>query len=136
MTEATTLGEALAELDERAAAAVSIIPTTPEGTEWEGRLAVYRAAAASDALLLRRILYGTDEPCPVCKGDGSDPAMYGCADGPLATPCPTCHGTGRIRTPGVGDRLKRAFLCGDGTYDGFAVERLLEAIRREIGEAP
>jgi RecJ-like exonuclease len=82
---------------------------------------------SGDNTLLRRILYGTDEPCPVCDGTGYDPPAH---------PCLSCHGSGRLKTPGLGDSLKRAFLCGDGTYDGFAVERLLEAIRREIGEAP
>ena len=84
-----------------------------------------------DNTLLRRIVYGTDEPCPTCHGLGTSddaPVGYTC-NGP-------CHGTGRIKTLGLKGRLQTAFLCGDGTYDGFAVERLLEAIRREIGEAP
>ena len=111
MSEPTTLGEAL--------------------TKWEsiGSVTFGQAGGSIEAFTkdLRRILYGTDEPCPTCEGSGCPSKVDG---------CPICHGTGRIKTPGVGDRLKRAFLCGDGTYDGFAVERLLEAIRREIGEAP
>ena len=86
--------------------------------------------------VLRRILYGTDKPCPVCLlGTNGPSGLVQVADHELS-PCLRCAGSGRLKTPGVSDRLKRAFLCGDGTYDGFAVERLLEAIRREIGEAP
>jgi DnaJ-class molecular chaperone len=45
---------------------------------------------------LRRILYGTDESCPNCGGRGwtnewEDADLIG-------TPCPVCHGTGRIKT--------------------------------------
>ena len=84
--------------------------------------------------LFEHVVYGTDEPCPECKGANWGTRCYGGSLVPDV--CPACHGTGRDRTPGLGDRLQAAFLCGDGTYDGFAVERLLEAIRREIGEAP
>ena len=110
MTEPMTLGEVL------------------DKWEGKGRATVGQTGGAIHAFTqdLRRILYGTDEPCPVCDGTGYDPPAH---------PCLSCHGSGRLKTPGLGDSLKRAFLCGDGTYDGFAVERLLEAIRREIGEA-
>ena len=76
---------------------------------------------------LRRILHGTDEPCPDSYRSTKFPYGHG--------GCPTCHGTGRLKAPGLGDRLRRAFLCGDGTYAGPETTRLLEAIRREIGEA-
>ena len=98
-------------------------------------LEVKAASRADIESILRRILYGTDKPCPVCLlGTNGPSGLVQVADHELS-PCLRCAGSGRLKTPGVGDRLKRAFLCGDGTYDGFAVERLLEAIRRETGEA-
>ena len=78
---------------------------------------------------LRRILYGTDEPCPECEtsGVGSPPA-----DGrPYGPVCPTCHelrGTGRIKTPGVEDRLLPV-------VGPIAPADMRANLRREIGEA-
>jgi len=80
---------------------------------------------------LRRILYGTDEPCPECEtsGVGSPPA-----DGrPYGPVCPTCHelrGTGRIKTPGMVERIDRAQRGDD---DGVPLG-YIGAIRHEIGE--
>ena len=95
---------------------------------------------------LRRILYGTDEPCPECKtsGVGSPPA-----DGrPYGPVCPTCHelrGTGRIKTPGLVERWM-LFLCyaagvvgedarAPDEFRPVLVGDVLEFLRREIGEA-
>ena len=124
MSEPTTLGELLQDLTRRQ-------DEPPASCTFEKG---YNDGLRVAGFALRRIVYGTDEPCPTCQNTGWGSVTYGPNCG-VPNVCPTCHGTGRIRTPGVGDRLKRAFLCGDGTYDGFAVERLLEAIRREIGEA-
>ena len=100
-----------------------------------------------DARTLRRILYGTDEPCSECNGRGWSPNYE---EGIMTTsvfnvPCPTCHGTGRLKTPGVVERLSVAAehtqLAGwpEGTYhllDTAAPEFTcwLDALRREIGE--
>jgi len=73
----------------------------------------------------RRILYGTDEPCP-------DP-YHDHAFGHVG--CPACV-TGRIKTPGLVERVCDAAdkiqQSGDG---GCMADRLLYALRREIGEA-
>jgi hypothetical protein len=79
---------------------------------------------------LRRNLYGTDEPCPECEtsGVGSPPA-----DGrPYGPVCPTCHelrGTGRIKTPGLVERVAASALA-EQEFTSWRV-----ALRREIREA-
>ena len=72
---------------------------------------------------LRRILYGTDEPCPgnVCRVN----------PGWKYAQCPTCHGTGRLKTPGVVERLEHDIAVSVTPDVGL---RWLDAIRREIGE--
>ena len=74
-----------------------------------------------EACLLRRILYGTDEPCPVCDGTGYDPPDY---------PCLFCHGRCRLKTPGLVERIDRAQRGDD---DGVPLG-YIGAIRHEIGE--
>lgn len=86
-----------------------------------------------DNTLLRRILYGTDKPCRVCKGRGST-VNYEDGVPTHRVPCDDCHGTGRDRTPGLVSRLRWALLSGTSTCNTADVERLLEAICREIGE--
>ena len=72
---------------------------------------------------LRRILYGTDEPCPECKATGAD------TDGEGYYTCPVCWGPGRLKTPGLVERV----AAGAGlAWD----ERFRASLRREIGEAP
>jgi len=76
-----------------------------------------------DARDLRRIVYGTDEPCMACKSLGR------------IAECPTCHGTGRIKTPGLVERV----TTHDGFYSCCDDDHCIEVralIRREIGEAP
>ena len=73
---------------------------------------------------LRRILYGTDEPCPGCKATGAD------TDGEGYYTCPICWGTGRIKTPGMVERIDRAQRGDD---DGVPLG-YIGAIRHEIGE--
>ena len=91
---------------------------------------------SGDNTLLRRILYGTDEPCPVCDGTGYDPPAH---------PCLSCHGSGRLKTPGLVERLgvaaehtqvpswpERTYYLLDPTSREFSAWR--SALRREIGE--
>jgi hypothetical protein len=115
MREPTTLGEALLEMDYRAK-----YHADPDHTNaW---LQGYRAAAAWDASQLRRILYGTDEPCPGCTVARTLSGNVTCA---------ICHDTGRIKTPGLVERVDRAQRGDD---DGVPLG-YIGAIRREIGEA-
>jgi len=132
MTEPTTLGEAL--------------------TKWEsiGSVTFGQAGGSIEAFTkdFRRILYGTDEPCPVCHGSGHDRKAF-CPAGawdeeredksvplrPSETachPCPTCHGTGRIKTPGLVERVGDDAVVGE--IHGISL-CWTDAIRREIGEA-
>ena len=97
---------------------------------------VEKAATRTDIeSILRRILYGTDEPCMACKSLGR------------IAECPTCHGTGRLKTPGLVERLgvaaehtqvpgwpERTYYLLDPTSREFSAWR--SALRREIGEAP
>ena len=121
MSEPTTLGEALLEMDYRAK-----YHADPDHTNaW---LQGYRAAAAWDASQLRRILYGTDEPCRPCGGLGYDPIRH--------VGCSACHDTGHIKTPGL---VERVCAVSDAIQQNThpappMADRLLFALRREIGE--
>jgi len=120
MSEPTTLGEAL--------------------TKWEsiGSVTFGQAGGSIEAFTkdLRRILYGTDKPCPVWDGTGYDPPAH---------PCLSCHGSGRLKTPGLVERLgvaaehtqvpswpERTYYLLDPTSREFSAWR--SALRREIGE--
>ena len=83
MTDPTTLGEVL------------------DKWEGKGRATCGQTGGAIHDFTqdLRRILHGTDEPCPGCGGTGFSYREY------YAAPCLMCHGTGRDRTPGLEDRL-------------------------------
>ena len=72
---------------------------------------------------LRRALYGTDEPCP-------EPDFYHWVT--TQPCCGTCHNTGRLKTPGVVERLEHDIAVSVTPDVGL---RWLDAIRREIGEA-
>ena len=114
MTAPTTLGEVL------------------DKWEGKGRATFGQTGGAIHAFTqdLRRILYGIDEPCPECEtsGVGSPPA-----DGrPYGPVCPTCHelrGTGRIKTPGLVERVAASALA-EQEFTSWRV-----ALRREIREA-
>ena len=126
MTEPATLGEVL------------------DKWEGKGRATVGQTGGAIHDFTqeLRRALYGTDEPCPECEtsGVGSPPA-----DGrPYGPVCPTCHelrGTGRIKTPGLVERVKREILAAAESDElpksagaAYGIVLAAEALRREIGE--
>ena len=82
--------------------------------------------AGVDATMTRlgRVVYGVVEPCPECK-----PLMAG--------PCSRCHGTGRIKTPGLVERVVADVSehePADGRLTDYLVRVLVrEAIAREIG---
>jgi hypothetical protein len=87
------------------------------------------------------IVYGTDEPCPSCGGTGWDPKW---GTGRVPPVCHFCHGTGRLKTPGVVERLKHqvfdAAVAGDGPEMPNTSAALVygaglafEALEREIG---
>ena len=73
---------------------------------------------------LRRILYGTDEPCQRRGMKASYRFRHGYED------CPDCHGTGRIKTPGLVERVDTEYARGPW-YDD---ETWRDCLRREIGE--
>ena len=115
MNEPRTLGELLAE----------------ETREWESDYWV-------SAYDLRRILYGTDEPCRPCGGLGYDPIRH--------VGCSACHGTGRTKTPGLVERWM-LFLCyaagvvgedarAPDEFRPVLIGDVLEFLRREIGDNP
>ena len=70
---------------------------------------------------LRRSLYGTDEPCPGCTVARTLSGNVTCA---------ICHDTGRLKTPGLVERIDRAQRGDD---DGVPLG-YIGAIRHEIGE--
>jgi len=130
MTDPTTLGEVL------------------DKWEGKGRATCGQTGGAIHDFTqdLRRILYGTDEPCPECDHGaiyGSPPEWTG-ARVPIAE-CPTCHGGCRDKTPGLVERLgvaaehtqvpgwpERTYYLLDPTSREFSAWR--SALRREIGE--
>jgi len=111
MTEPTTLGELLTDMER----IVCMADSDYDNASLRG----YRKAAEYDAVHLRRILYGTDEPCQRRGMKASYRFRHGYED------CPDCHGTGRIKTPGLLYRVEDAAL-DIGWH---------QALRREIGEA-
>ena len=95
--------------------------------QWQGSLGL-----AGD---FRRILYGTDEPCRPCGGLGYDPIRH--------VGCSACHGTGRIKTPGLVERFKQEVLGAAESDElpksagaAYGIVLAAEALRREIGEKP
>ena len=115
MSEPTTLGEAL--------------------TKWEsiGSVTFGQAGGSIEAFTkdLRRILYGTDKPCPVCLlGTNGPSGLVQVADHELS-PCLRCAGSGRLKTPGLVDRVEGEV---HGSVLGYAGQ-FRAALRREIGEA-
>jgi len=100
-------------------------------------LGEYVERCGEGSVLLRRILYGTDEPCPECGGSGREPNEPG-----TRYQCRTCHGTGRIKTPGMVERVKREVLAAAESDElpksagvAYGIVLAAEALRREIGEA-
>ena len=93
--------------------------------KWEGkgRATFGQTGGAIHAFTqdLRRNLYGTDEPCPDSYRSTKFPYGHG--------GCPTCHSTGRIKTPGLVERVAASALA----EQEFTSWRI--ALRREIGEA-
>ena len=141
---------------------------TKKPADWEtlADVAAYLDRWAGDmAEGFRRILYGTDEPCPECYRPASgwcdDPrtlagapiGQYHCPGcgvmqlaGAAHMVCERCHGTGRLKTPGLVERLgvaaehtqvpswpERTYYLLDPTSREFSAWR--SALRREIGEA-
>ena len=106
MTEPTTLGEVL--------------------DKWEdkGRATFGQTGGAIHDFTqdLRRILYGTDEPCPGCTVARTLSGNVTCA---------ICHDTGRIKTPGLVERALAQVAVQSDSEHG----RLVAFLRREIGEA-
>jgi hypothetical protein len=93
--------------------------------------------------LLRRILYGTDEPCPECYGRASE--RRGAGYYPTRPTCLPCHGTGRIKTPGLVERVMLDVIAAAGIdadplgpddARDVRVGDVREPLRREIGEKP
>jgi hypothetical protein len=87
--------------------------------------------------LLRRILYGTDEPCPECHNS----TMYALnlAGEWRYQPCATCPETGRIKTPGLVERALEGVLRvgeeeGHPNLDATTLRIVRTVLRREIGE--
>jgi hypothetical protein len=107
MSEPRTLGEVLDKWEDKGRATF--------GPSWSN------AAIHAFTADLRRILYGTDEPCP-------DP-YHDHAFGHVG--CPACV-TGRIKTPGLVERVDTEYARGPW-YDD---ETWRDCLRREIGEAP
>jgi len=120
MTDPTTLGEVL------------------DKWEGKGRATCGQTGGAIHDFTqdLRRILYGTDEPCP-------EPDFYHWVT--TQPCCGTCHNTRRLKTPGVVERLKHqvfdAAVAGDGPEMPNTSAALVygagltfEALEREIGE--
>ena len=119
MSEAMTLGELLAEWE-----ATEVLAPSPS-EDMQVRLAVACLFAKS----LRRVLHGTDEPCPECEGSGQVWVGTRLPGYPRANnyrPCPICHGTGRIKTPGLEDRLLPV-------VGPIALADMRANLRREIG---
>jgi len=52
---------------------------------------------------LEGLVYGIDEPCAVCQGRGwyNISETSGNSTNIHTVTCSTCHGTGRLKTPGV-----------------------------------
>jgi len=135
MSEPTTLGELLQDLTRRQ-------DEPPASCTFEKG---YNDGLRVAGFALRRIVYGTDEPCPTCQNTGWGSVTYGPNCG-VPNVCPTCHGTGRIKTPGLVERLgvaaehtqvpswpERTYYLLDPTSREFSAWR--SALRREIGEA-
>ena len=115
-------------------------PTTLGGLlEWLSRPDYFESGHEEQGAaraLLDRILYGTDEPCPGCGGTGFSYREY------YAAPCLMCHGTGRLKTPGLVERLKQEVLGAAESDElpksagaAYGIVLAAEALRREIGEA-
>jgi len=133
MSKPTTLGEVL------------------DKWEGKGRATFGQTGGAIHAFTqdLRRILYGTDEPCPVCGGEGwlkpyEKPARGNCVTTYSGRPCGSCGAGGRIKTPGLVGRWM-VFLCyaagvvgedarAPDEFRPVLVGDVLEFLRREIGE--
>jgi hypothetical protein len=126
MSEPTTLGELLQDLTRRQ-------DEPPASCTFEKG---YNDGLRVAGFALRRIVYSTDEPCPVCDGTGYDPPDH---------PCLFCHGTSRDRTPGLVERPKRQVLDAATAGGGpempntsaalvYGAGLAFEALEREIGE--
>ncbi len=75
-------------------------------------------------LALQAWAYGTERECPECD-DGLVRDDY---DGRI--PCPTCHGTGKVREAGLVERVSQRIADeGLGGLPPYAVE----ALRAELG---
>jgi len=130
MTEPTTLREVLDSFITSACAA---------GTNPGPINDTYARAAG----LLSRSLYGTDEPCPACDGSGLGERIdAAAAEFFHREKCLSCHGTGRLKTPGLVERLKQEVLGAAESDElpksagaAYGIVLAAEALRREIGEA-
>lgn len=71
--------------------------------------------------------YGTEEECPEPRTAHDPGAAH-------LGPCSTCHGTGKVRTPGLVERvLDDCGQVGDWSPSLTTRTALAEALRQELG---
>jgi hypothetical protein len=125
LPEPTTLGEVFKES----------VPN-PYGDDFaEGD--TFDAGVDATKALFEKVVYGTDEPCPKCGGNGilGRQAYIGLGN------CLDCggtehhYGTGRIKTPGMVERVEAALPAVGAAINAAAADyEWRESLRREIGK--